>query len=197
MQAQSWVLGAVVFGALGNAFGVSATGQSPDHSQCPMHGAHSAGASGSETKSSYAGQENRAVKSLSQDEIDGYRAGRGMGLARPAELNHYPGPRHVLDMAEQLSLTNAQVKAAQAIYERMHSAAVPLGAAFVDAEAGLDAAFASSSIDTVALASLVKEASRLEGELRFVHLKAHVELRAVLTPEQVARYDALRGYRAH
>jgi len=49
----------------------------------------------------------------------------------------------------------------------------------------------------VALASLVKEASRLEGELRFVHLKAHVELRAVLTPEQVARYDALRGYRAH
>ena len=34
----------------------------------------------------------------------------------------------------------------------------------------------------------------VQGRLRTVHLAAHVEMRAVLTDEQVRAYDALRGY---
>ena len=40
----------------------------------------------------YAGLEQRAVKALSEQQIADLRAGRGMGLALPAELNGYPRP---------------------------------------------------------------------------------------------------------
>ena len=42
---------------------------------------------------------NSDIKSLSQDDQSALLAGRGMGLARPAELNGYPGPAHVLELA--------------------------------------------------------------------------------------------------
>ncbi|HET7291537.1 MAG TPA: Spy/CpxP family protein refolding chaperone [Vicinamibacteria bacterium] len=131
--------------------------------------------------------------SLTPEEVAGYLAGRGMGLARPAELNHHPGPRHVLDLAKELSLTDRQASATQAIYERMLASALPLGAKYVEAEQRLAAAFQRGGVEGPALSALVQEAARLRGELRFVHLAAHAELRPVLTSDQVARYDALRG----
>ena len=60
--------------------------------------------------SSYAGQEMRAIKSLSPQEVADLLAGRGMGLAKAAELNHYPGPRHVLDLARELDLTETALR---------------------------------------------------------------------------------------
>lgn len=55
--------------------------------------------------SPYAGEEAREIKALSPSDIDGLIAGRGMGYAMAAELNGYPGPAHVLELAEQLELT--------------------------------------------------------------------------------------------
>ena len=40
----------------------------------------------------YAGQQTRAIKALSDDDIAALRAGEGMGMAKAAELNGYPGP---------------------------------------------------------------------------------------------------------
>lgn len=51
----------------------------------------------------YAGLEKRAVKALSDKQIADLQAGRGMGLALSAELNGYPGPVHVLELAERLA----------------------------------------------------------------------------------------------
>ena len=45
----------------------------------------------------YAGQQVRTIKALSDDDIAALRKGEGMGMARAAELNGYPGPKHVLD----------------------------------------------------------------------------------------------------
>ena len=72
--------------------------------------------------SQYAEQEAREITSLSQDEIKGLLEGSGTpfgGMALPAELNGYPGPRHVLDAAEsgELELTNEQQEQIQIIYE--------------------------------------------------------------------------------
>ena len=64
----------------------------------------------------YAGQQDRVIKSLSQHEINGLRKGKGMGLAKAAELNHYPGPLHVLDEAEKLSLTNEQLNKTRILF---------------------------------------------------------------------------------
>lgn len=44
------------------------------------------------------------------------------------------------------------------------------------------------------LGELLRESSRVTGELRFTHLEAHLRVFPLLTPEQVKEYDRLRGY---
>src|SRR5215813_11651285 len=56
----------------------------------------------------YAGQEFREIKTLSPQEISDYLSAKGMGLAKAAELNGYPGPAHVLKLATQFLLTATQ-----------------------------------------------------------------------------------------
>lgn len=48
----------------------------------------------------YAGMQTRPIKALSDEQIADLQAGRGMGLALAAELNGYPGPAHVLELAD-------------------------------------------------------------------------------------------------
>lgn len=146
--------------------------------------------------SPYAGQEKREIKALSHDEIQTLRSGQGMGLAKAAELNHYPGPRHVLDLGAQLQLSAAQRAETQKIYDHMHQEAVRLGALIVDKEQELDQLFAAQAVQSNTLQSLTQQSAQLQGELRFVHLQAHVETKRLLSPEQVEAYDALRGYAA-
>jgi len=47
----------------------------------------------------YAGQEKRQISSLSQQDVDDLLGGKGWGLAKPAELNGYPGPAHEIGRA--------------------------------------------------------------------------------------------------
>ena len=144
--------------------------------------------------SPYAGDQKREIKSLSGAEIKGLLAGEGVGFAMPAELNHYPGPRHVLDMAERLKITSSQEQAIQQSYDRMHQQAVALGRKLIDLEKDLDRGFASSDMNTATLKQMTSEIGTLRGKLRAVHLEAHLETRAILTQEQIASYDRLRGY---
>ena len=67
------------------------------------------------------------IKGIDPTTIDAYRKGEGAGLALPAELNGYPGPRHVLDLADKLSLTTMQRAQIQALYNAMKPQAVALG----------------------------------------------------------------------
>jgi len=145
-------------------------------------------------QSPYAGQETRPIKALSPEDVAALRSGDGMGLAKAAELNGYPGPRHVIDLARQLQLSPQQLEAANAIRERMSAAARPLGADIVAREAALDRLFAERLIDPQRLAAATAAIGELQGRLRDVHLSAHLEMRAVLSGEQIARYAALRGY---
>lgn len=144
--------------------------------------------------SPYAGEQHRPIKSLSAQHVEGLLAGAGLGYAKAAELNHYPGPRHVLELAEQLSLSEFQVEQTRAIEARMSGRAREIGEQIVALETELDRAFASGSIGPDRLESLVSRIARLDGELRMSHLGAHLEQRAVLTDEQVSLYDRLRGY---
>ena len=61
-------------------------------------------------------------------------------------------------------------------------------------EADLDQAFAGGRIDDAALHRIVADLGRLQGELRYTHLKYHLAMRDVLSPDQIAAYDRLRGY---
>ena len=144
--------------------------------------------------SPYAGQQGRQIKALSAAEIGDLLAGRGMGLTKAAELNHYPGPRHALDLESELGLSAAQAEATRRIFTAMQARAQDLGRRIVAAEGELDGAFAGGRLDDAELRQATAAIAALEGELRFVHLRAHLELKKVLTPDQVRRYDRLRGY---
>jgi len=165
---------------------------SNDLQDCPMHAQHAASAAA--PASPYAGEETRQIKALSDADVKGYLDGAGMGLARAAELNRYPGPRHLLDLADALELSGAQRAAIEEIHARMKSAAVALGPQLVEAERRLDALFASGSADALEVERLSGEAAVLHGRVRAVHLLAHVEARRLLTPEQIDAYVARRGY---
>jgi len=143
----------------------------------------------------YASQFVNESKILSVDEIQGLLNGEGMGMARAAELNHYPGPRHVLDFASQLQLSEAQQSKVQEIYNQMHGEAVRLGKMILQKEEDLDNSFKKDDTDPNKLKTLVMEIARLRGELRLVHLLAHLEMKRVLSQGQIEKYDELQGYR--
>ena len=144
--------------------------------------------------SPYLGQQNREIKALSPQETQDYLDGKGMGFAKAAELNHFPGPLHVLQLAEKLELTPDQRARTERIRAAMQHDATALGKALVDKEWELDRSFASGAIDPEKLRLLVTEIGRLQAEVRVVHLKAHLDQKAILTAAQLAGYDELRGY---
>jgi hypothetical protein len=142
----------------------------------------------------YTGLEERRIKALADEEVDDLLAGRGAGYALAAELNHYPGPVHVLELAEALDLTTEQERITSDIYSAMEEKAKLLGGELVDLEEQLDQSFQNEEIDQGALNRITTEIADVEGRLRAVHLGAHLELKEVLRPDQVAAYDRLRGY---
>lgn len=149
-----------------------------------------------DTTSPYQGQESRKIKALSQDEIEGYLNGKGLGYAKAAELNQYPGPKHVLDAAKQLSLSEQQSKQTQAIFADMQEHAIKLGKQLIAKEQELDRQFASGTIDAASLKALLAEIGTIQTDIRYVHLNAHLQQVAVLTKHQVHLYNQLRGYDA-
>jgi hypothetical protein len=153
--------------------------------------------SSAQTASPYAGQEQRTIKALSDEEIRDLLEARGMGLAKGAELNSYPGPLHVLQLAAQLGLSDAQRKATDSLYANMRQRALSIGRQIIEAERTLDRAFVNGAIEPATLRSQVGTIATLQGELRAVHLEAHLAQHALLTPEQISRYGLLRGYRGN
>ena len=144
--------------------------------------------------SPYAGQEGRPIKALSETEMRDLAEGRGMGLAKAAELNSYPGPLHVLELADRLELSQAQRLASEALIPPMREKALALGAQVIAAERDLDRAFAERSVDADYLRRQVEKIASLQGELRANYLETHLAQRAILTLEQIDRYNTLRGY---
>jgi Spy/CpxP family protein refolding chaperone len=147
-----------------------------------------------ETHSPYAHESSRELKTLSQVEVDELVNGAGMGLARAAELNHHPGPRHVIDLADSLGLSAEQLDAAERVFADMSARAKELGREILDAEKALDAAFAAGTVTEGALGAIVEKIAELQGELRLTHLRAHLAMRELLTESQIREYDRLRGY---
>jgi hypothetical protein len=148
--------------------------------------------------SPYRDQHGAALRGLSAQEIGDLEAGRGMGLARAAELNGYPGPRHVLDAVRDgaLQISAEQRQAVQRVFEGMERDARRLGTRVIAEEQALETAFNRGGITESELTERVRRVAAAHAELREVHLRAHVATRALLSEDQVKRYNELRGYAA-
>jgi Spy/CpxP family protein refolding chaperone len=148
-------------------------------------------------QSPYAGMQTRPIKALSEQQIADLQAGRGMGLAMAAELNGYPGPAHVLELADKLELTPEQRSQVQGLFDAMTRDALPLGAKLIAQEANLDRQFVGHSITPESLKAATAEISATQGALREHHLKYHLTTVNLLSPTQIKRYSELRGYGDH
>ena len=142
----------------------------------------------------YAGMQTRPIKALSEQQVADLGAGRGMGLALAAELNGYPGPSHVLELADKLELTADQRASIQRLFDSMKAEALPLGSKLIEQEADLDKQFASRTVTPESLKASTAAVAVTQGELRETHLKYHLSTVAVLSPGQMQRYAELRGY---
>jgi Spy/CpxP family protein refolding chaperone len=96
--------------------------------------------------------------------------------------------------AGQLSLSHEQSARIQEISRAMAREAQRLGALVLDAERSLGSLFQNGGIDPATVRARVEQIAALRGELRVVHLRAHLETRALLDPQQLARYAEVRGY---
>lgn len=160
------------------------------------HGGHQQGANapGGHQHSPYAGMQNRAIKALSEQQLADLRAGKGMSFALPAELNGYPGPSHVLELAEPLKLSVEQSSRTRALFEQMQRESAAAGEALIAAEAELDALFRDKRATPPRLTAAAGKAAQAQGVVRETHLRYHLRMMEVLTAEQVAAYNRLRGY---
>jgi len=180
------ILGIVLIAIVGVIFWWQYSALSGTHDDSAIH-------------SPYAGQELRGIKALSQEDIEGLLAGAGTpfgGMAKPAELNGYPGPRHVLDAVEagEFELTSGQKEQIEALYEEMRSEAIELGKEIINIEKVIDDAFISGTVTEEFLQDNILESTSFYGQLRIVHLKYHLSMVDILSPQQVAQYNELRGY---
>ncbi len=144
--------------------------------------------------SPYAGQEGREIKALAADEIEGYLSGKGMGFAKAAELNGYPGPSHVMALASELALSPEQKRRTEALFRQMEAEAIALGSRLIEQERILDQQFAAKTVSNESLATLMKNIGETQGQIRRAHLAAHLEQTSILTSVQVVKYMEMRGY---
>lgn len=119
--------------------------------------------------------------------------GLGMGLASIAELNNYPGPKHVIELKSELGLTRDQLKKTEALDKVVTSAAVAKGEEIVLAEEELSKLFEAGTINEKVLRSKLEEIGKLRADLRFIHLQAHLRMKQILTAEQIKRYGEIKG----
>jgi hypothetical protein len=138
--------------------------------------------------------QSRPIKALSEQQIGDLRAGRGMGLALAAELNGYPGPSHVLELADKLGLSADQRAMVEGLFNSMKAEAMPLGSKLIEQEADLDRQFVSRSVTPESLKASTAAVAVTQGQLRETHLKYHLSTVTILTPAQMQRYAELRGY---
>lgn len=160
----------------------------------PGHGTPEASRHPGTMPAPYAGMQQRDIKALSEQQMADLKAGKGLAMALPAELNGYPGPAHVLELAAELNLSAEQHHRTQQLFVRMQAEARALGEQLIAAERQLDALFRTRQADpdTVTAASI--SAAQLQGRLRAAHLRYHLAMMDILSAEQVAIYQRSRGY---
>ena len=144
----------------------------------------------------YAGQQTREIKSLSAKDIEQLERGAGWGLAKAAELNGVPGPKHVLELRRELELSSEQEAAIQRLFTAMQKEAIEKGKRLIRLERELELRFKQGPFPEAELQKRLQELGTARADLRFTHLAAHLKTPSILTADQVKQYNRLRGYAA-
>ena len=142
----------------------------------------------------YADLKGRDIKALSQQQINDLKSGKGMSLALAAELNGYPGPAHVLELADQLKLNEQQKKSIQEMFKAMTKETRTLGIMVIEEEKKLNKLFKNKLANEQNLKEATLKIGEAQAKLREAHLRYHLLTTVILSKEQIDNYNRLRGY---
>lgn len=133
------------------------------------------------------------VKAITPEELEGFLYGKSMEQARAADLNRFPSPEHVVELADKLGLSKQQRERTQQVLDESQAQAARLGYMLVDKEKELDRLFATGLVTREKLFALLHEIAHMRADIRGQHLEANMAQRLILTPPQLERYMQLRG----
>jgi Spy/CpxP family protein refolding chaperone len=97
-------------------------------------------------------------------------------------------------MQQELNLSAEQSTQIEAVFQQMQAEAQQLGQEIVEREAQFSQSFANQTITEAELQAQTEELAQLYGHLRATHLQAHLQITPLLSAQQIARYNTLRGY---
>jgi hypothetical protein len=148
-------------------------------------------------QSPYSGMQTRPIKALSEQQVSDLKTGRGMRVELAAELNGYPGPTHLLELADKLDLSAEQRSKLQELLVSMKQEALPLRARLLQQQSALEQAFADHTITPDGLKAAIAAIAATQGMLLEGNLKYHLSTAVFLTQKQMHRYAELREYDNH
>lgn len=116
------------------------------------------------------------------------------GLGGSAELDGWPGPSHALELADPLGLPPQQRATTRTQFARRQHEAKVAGENLIATESALDRLFKDSQATTDSVRAATARAAQAQGQLRETHLRHQLAMIEVLSADQIAAYDRLRGY---
>jgi len=137
------------------------------------------------------GSSQAAHHAFLEQERAAIERGEGFGMALPADRSGYPGPKHILELKEQLKLTVEQQATVEKLFLAMKEKAIARGKEVLLGEERLEKMFAEGRPEAELREDSFRVAS-LRAELRWVHLEAHLAAKKLLTAEQLMTYRHLR-----
>jgi Spy/CpxP family protein refolding chaperone len=133
------------------------------------------------------------LSGISESEKEALLTGSGLGAGMIAMMNGYPGPKHVLEMGDELELSAEQREEIGTIFAERKASFVKMGQELVEKDEELTAMFESGSVDTEEVEKKAREIGDLQGKLRAGHLNAHVLTWEALTPAQREKLASMQG----
>lgn len=112
---------------------------------------------------------------------------------KTAEMNKYPSPKDLLELATTLNLSSVQKSRLIEIRDNTISRAKQLGKEIVQIENELHKAFQARIINEKSCTDDAQQIGRLRGRLRAVFLTSHIRAKAVLNDSQVSMYRKIQG----
>ncbi len=77
---------------------------------------------------------------------------------------------------------------------QMQADAKRIGRKIVEREQQLSSGFASGEINNTNMQAQTQDMGKLYSQLRATHLQAHLQIKPLLSPEQIVNYNKRRGY---
>ena len=125
-------------------------------------------------------------------EFETFKAAKNIsGLQAVADHNHYPSPRKVLLLQKELQLNDRQMAAISLINKTLQGKINEMNGFLITNERTIDSLFRYKKVNNGLLIFYTNRYGLYQGELRNALLQACLKTEAILTGQQIKKYDSL------